>query len=49
MEYEESQCYNKIKKDDDWEEITLELHTTVDECEKKMGALLSALKKKNQK
>jgi predicted nuclease of restriction endonuclease-like RecB superfamily len=34
----------KFKKKNAWEEIAAELHTTVDECKKKMNALLSAPK-----
>jgi predicted neutral ceramidase superfamily lipid hydrolase len=41
--------YNKIKKNDAWEEIAVELHTTVDECKKKMNALLSALRREKAK
>ncbi|KAL1488148.1 hypothetical protein ABEB36_015106 [Hypothenemus hampei] len=41
--------YNKIKKNDAWEELAVEFNTTADECKKKMNGLLSALRREKAK
>ena len=40
--------YNKIKKQDAWEELAKEINRPVDECKKKMENLLSALRRENR-
>ncbi|XP_054010747.1 uncharacterized protein LOC128893649 [Hylaeus anthracinus] len=41
--------YNKMKKNDVWDEIAMEFHTTAEECKKKMNALRSALRRERAK
>lgn len=41
--------YNKILKQDAWEEIAKEVNRSVDECKKKMEYLLAALRREKMK
>lgn len=41
--------FNKICKNDAWEELASELQTTADECRKKMTGLLSSLRREKAK
>ncbi|XP_063223261.1 uncharacterized protein LOC134531480 [Bacillus rossius redtenbacheri] len=41
--------FNKIRKQDAWEEIGAEMDRDVDECKKKMESLLSALRRERKK
>jgi hypothetical protein len=41
--------FNKIRKQDAWEEMGKEMNRPVDECEKKMEDLLSSLQKEKTK
>lgn len=43
------QHYNKLKKQDAWEEIAQEINTDAEECKKKMGSLLSSFRRENAK
>jgi hypothetical protein len=41
--------FNKIKKQDAWEELGKEMNRPVDECKKKMDNLLSSLRREKMK
>ena len=41
--------FNKIRKQDAWEELGKEMNTSADECKKKMENLLSSLRRKKMK
>lgn len=41
--------YNKISKNDAWNELGAEMNTTGDECKKKMMSLLSSLRREKGK
>jgi hypothetical protein len=41
--------FNKIKKQDAWEELGKEMKRPVDECKKKMENLLSSLRREKMK
>jgi hypothetical protein len=41
--------FNKIKKQDAWEEIAKEMNRSVDDCKKKMEYLLASLRRERMK
>jgi hypothetical protein len=41
--------FNKIKKQDAWQELGKEMNRPVDECKKKMDNLLSSLRREKMK
>ena len=41
--------FNKIRKQDAWEELGKEMNRPVDECKKKMENLLSSLRREKMK
>jgi hypothetical protein len=41
--------FNKIRKQDMWEELGKEMNRCIDECEKKMENLLSSLRREKMK
>jgi len=41
--------FNKIRKQDAWEELGKEMNSPVDECKKKMENLLSSLQREKMK
>lgn len=41
--------YNKVQKNDAWEDVAKSVGTTADDCKKKINSLLSALRREKAK